>query len=77
MAWPAHSVNEGGRMGIFGGAALLGVAAVSWYMYQNKTLPEHSGQTSNKAAWQQYSGPTHENTDTSKPKGPEQSSKEH
>ena len=38
---------------------------------------EHSGQTSKKASWQQYSGPTHENTDTSKPKGPEQSSKEH
>ena len=100
------------------GGALLGIGAVSWYMYHNKTLPgnswqlrmcfhmllaeafgslrafvsghahiaaswtldhctaEHAGQTSNKAAWQQISGPTHENTDTSKPKGPEQSSKE-
>ncbi len=44
---------------------------------KNSFNAEHSGQTSNKAAWQQYSGPTHENTDTSKPKGPEQSSKEH
>lgn len=95
------------------GAALLGIGAVSWYMYTNKTLPgtvlqlcmcfrdvqwlqkllvafssplqhnfnirvaEHSGQTSSKVGWQQYSGPTHANTDTSKPKGPEQSSKEH
>ncbi len=24
---------------LFAGAALLGVGAVSWYMYQNKTLP--------------------------------------
>lgn len=79
MPWPAHSVNEGGRLGIFGGGAcrrcqiyriqehplgfkhtsirvleggrldcgclvfvggaLLGIGAVSWYMYHNKTLP--------------------------------------